>query len=435
MAPPESCAEMTAVLGVILGGGRGTRLYPLTKDRAKPAMPIGGRYRLVDIPLSNCINSGLRRIYVLTQFNSVSLHRHIHETYKLDAFSGGYVEILAAQQTGVDLNWFEGTADAVRQNRRHLDISDAEQILILSGDQLYRMDFRDLVASHVSAGAEVTVAALPVARQDASGLGILQVDASRRIVNFVEKPQEPAQLDALRCDPEVLQAHGIEPRGREHLASMGIYLFEKGVLFDLLAHEQFIDFGREVFPHAIGERRVHAHLFDGYWQDIGTMRSFYETNLSLTDLVPPFDLYDSRAQIFTRPRFLPPTKIQKATIENSILAEGAIVDSAEIRHAIIGLRTVVREGAVIRDSILMGADYYEDDPSHRRDISPGMPPLGIGRGTRIRNAIIDKNARIGESCVIENARGVTEAETESYTIRDGIVVVPRKAVLPPGTVI
>ena len=422
-------------LAVILGGGRGTRLSPLTSERCKPAVPLGGRYRLIDIPVSNCINSGLREIFVVTQFNSVSLHRHLNETYKMDVFSRGYVEILAAQQTPVDMGWFEGTADAVRKCERHLDRSHIERILILSGDQLYRMDYRDMIRRHVRSGAEASVAALPVPRAKATGLGILQVDAAGRIVSFAEKPEDEATLDALTCDPAMFHEHGVEPKDRTHLASMGIYLFEKEALFRLLGQSHMIDFGREVFPFAISESRVHAYLFDGYWRDIGTIRAFYEANLALTDWEPPFNLYEPGGQIFTHARFLPPAKLNRARIECSIVAEGSIVDEAVIDHSIVGLRSVVRRGVTIRDTIIMGADYYDWDGGRFSGVPGDAPPLGIGEGTRVRGAIVDKNARIGPNCVIENAKGVEEAEGENYVIREGIVVIPRSAVLPEGTVI
>lgn len=421
------------ILAVILGGGRGTRLFPLTQVRCKPAVPLGGRYRLIDIPVSNCINSNLRQVFILTQFNSASLHSHVNSTYQMDVFTGGFVEILAAQQTEVDMSWFEGTADAVRKCRRHLDQEDIERILILSGDQLYRMDFGELVQTHFDSGADATVAAMPVKKEETPSLGTLRVDHTGRIVRFAEKPQDPELQDSLASDPRIFDTHGIAPRGRSHLASMGIYLFEKEVLFDLLDHEEFIDFGHEVFPFAIDKHRVQAHLFDGYWADIGTIGSFYEANLALTDWDPPFNLYEPNAQIFTHARFLPPAKVNAAKITQSIVAEGSIIDDAEIGHSIVGLRTTVRRGVRLQDSIVMGADYYEWERPRRA--ARGMPPLGIGEGTQIRGAIVDKGVRIGPNCVIENARGVEREDGEHYLIRDGVVVIPKKAVIPAGTVI
>ena len=421
------------ILAVILGGGRGTRLFPLTQVRCKPAVPLGGRYRLIDIPVSNCINSNLRQVFIMTQFNSASLHSHVNSTYQMDVFSGGFVEILAAQQTEVDMSWFEGTADAVRKCRRHLDQEDIEQILILSGDQLYRMDFGELAQTHFEAGADATVAAMPVTIEETPRLGTLQVDGAGRIVRFAEKPQEPELQQSMASDPRVFDAHGIAPRGHTHLASMGIYLFQKEVLFDLLDHERFIDFGHEVFPFAIENHHVQAHLFDGYWADIGTIRSFYEANLELTDWDPAFNLYEPDGQIFTHARFLPPAKVNAARITRSIVAEGSIIDDAEIDHSIVGLRTMVRRGVRLQDSIVMGGDYYEWErpkPAER-----GLPPLGIGEGTRIRGAIVDKGVRIGPNCVIENSRGVETEDGECYVIRDGVVVIPKKAVIPAGTVI
>ena len=435
MSPPNTGYRSEGVLAVILGGGRGRRLSPLTRERCKPAVPIGGRYRLIDIPVSNCINSGLTHIFVLTQFNSVSLHRHLNETYKMDVFNRGFVEILAAQQTEVDMSWFEGTADAVRKCRRHLDTADVDRILILSGDQLYRMDFRDMISAHRQAGAEATVAAVPVPESRASGLGLLRIDDTGRILQFAEKPRDPAVIASVACEPALLEAGGIRPGNRTHLASMGIYLFEKSVLFELLDQEHMVDFGGEVFPHAIAKRNVHAHLFDGYWRDIGTIRSFYDANLAMADWRPEFNLYEPGAQIFTHPRFLPPAKVNSATIERSIIAEGSIVDDARIDHSIIGLRTVVRGGVAIRDSIIMGADHYDWDSPQRREVPAGAPLLGVGPNTRIRGAIVDKNARIGPGCVIENVRNVKNEEGDNYVISEGIVVIPRGAVLPPGTII
>ncbi len=425
---------MKNVVTLILGGGQGTRLYPLTRFRSKPAVPVAGKYRLIDIPLSNCIASGLKRIYVLTQFNSVSLHRHIRSTYYFDAFTRGFVEILAAQQTLASADWYQGTADAVRQNLRYLEQPDIDYVLVLSGDQLYRMDFRRMIASHQESGADVSIAAVPVSSEQAPDLGIMRLDDTGRVVGFLEKPQTPEELDHVRTDPAWIEAQGVPSRGRDCLASMGIYLFNRDTLVDVLRKTDYQDFGKEVFPASIRARHVHVHLFDGYWEDIGTIKSFFEANLSLATTAPPFAFSAPNAPIYSHPRFLPPTRVDGATIRGSLLADGCqIAEGAVIENSIIGLRCLVDRDVVIRNSILMGNDFYEDPDDRAEDVQNGRPPLGVGPGTRIEDAIVDKNCRIGRDVRIVNTEGVESTEESDYgMIRDGIVVVPKATTLPDG---
>ena len=416
------------VITLVLGGGRGTRLYPLTRYRAKPAVPLAGKYRLIDIPLSNCINSGLQRIYVLTQFLSVSLHRHIRQTYRFDAFSGGFVELLAAQQTmdaGVD--WYQGTADAVRKNRRYLDQPGVDLVLILSGDQLYRMDFREMIRTHREAHADVTIAALPVMREEAGALGVMRVDATGRVVGFLEKPQTDAEIDLVRTDAQWIADRGIEPGGRDCLASMGIYLFDRDFLVDVLEKTDYQDFGKEVFPAAVRARHVEAHLFDDYWEDIGTIGAFYEANLNLVRDNPPFELNLTGSPVYSRPRFLPPTRIDGAQIRRSLIADGCHIGrGVTIENSIIGLRCRIDDGAVIRDSIVMGSDDYRTDPQ-----SP-VAATGIGAGAVIERAILDKNCCIGEHAQIVNAEKIEQCDSGGCVIREQIPIVLKDAVIPPG---
>jgi glucose-1-phosphate adenylyltransferase len=419
------------VVAVIMGGGAGTRLFPLTKDRSKPAVPLGGKYRLVDIPISNCINSDCRRIFVLTQFNSSSLHRHIQDAYRFDVFAPGFVEILAAQQTPDRTDWYQGTADAVRQNLKHLNDYPHKLVLILSGDQLYRMDFRAVLEQHLATGADATVATIPVERDAASALGIMQVANDRRITRFVEKPREPAVLDSLGVDWNALGSSltGVSPDAL--LASMGIYVFNREILAEALAGPE-ADFGKHIIPSLIGTKRVFAYLYQGYWEDVGTIRSFYEANLDLCEPLPKFNFYDATAPIFTHARYLPGTKIIKSMIERSLIADGCVINDAVIEHSLIGARSRVQSGAVIRDSLIMGQDYY-DTPD--RDQPPGAPPMGIGHGTTIERAIVDKNARIGDGVRISPDGKVGEVDGPNFHVRDGIVIIPKNAIVPSGTVI
>jgi len=413
-----------------MGGGAGTRLFPLTKDRAKPAVPLGGKYRLVDIPISNCINSDLRRIFVLTQFNSSSLHRHIQESYRFDQFSPGFVEILAAQQTPESVAWYQGTADAVRQNLIHLANYPYRLALILSGDQLYRMNFRALIARHVATDAEVTIATLPVRPETARAFGIMQVASDGRIIRFVEKPSEPDVLASLRVEWAALgdTEQPVEPDCL--LASMGIYLFEREVLRDALDGAE-ADFGKHVIPQLIASRRVFAYLHQGYWEDIGTIRAFYEANLDLCEPLPRFNFYDATAPVFSHARYLPPTKVIKSRVERSVIADGCIINDASIEHSLIGVRSRIEAGATIRDSLLMGNDYYETPERARH----GAPAMGIGHGTIIERTIVDKNARIGSGVRITPDEKPAELDGRNFYVRDGIVVIPKNAVIPDGTII
>ena len=426
---------MKSMVALVLGGGRGTRLLPLTKYRSKPAVPLAGKYRLIDIPLSNCLNSDVNRIYVLTQFLSVSLHRHIRGTYRFDQFNGGFVEILAAQQTmdeGTD--WYEGTADAVRKNLRYLEQPWIEHVLILSGDQLYRMDYRDMLKTHIETKADVSIATLPVHRRDASALGIMRIDHSGRVEGFLEKPKTDAEVDLVKMDPAWIDAQGIPSQGRELLASMGIYLFNRQALVDVLQKTNYRDFGREVFPAVMRSRRVQVHLFDGYWEDIGTIKSFYEANLALTRSDPPFELFEGACPIYTRARFLPPTHFAGATVRNSLIADGSTIASgATIENSIVGLRCRIGRNVTIRNSVLMGADEYETSAELELASRRGLPPVGIGENSLIDGAIIDKNVRIGRNVEVLNTSGCDAADvTDSCLIRDGVVVVEKAAVLPDG---
>lgn len=426
--------NISNVLSIILGGGQGTRLFPLTMERSKPAVPLGGKYRLVDIPISNCLNSGYKRIYLLTQFNSASLHRHISQSYKFDHFSGGFVEILAAEQTFTDTSWYQGTADAVRKNLMHFLNANFEYALILSGDQLYRMDFREIITEHIENQAEITIATIPVDRANAQSLGILHINEERRITRFVEKPKEPAVLDSLRLPQEWYPKLGIEGDSESFLASMGIYVFNRDILLKLLDNT-FTDFGKHIIPAAIETNRVFSHIFQGYWEDIGTIRSFFEANLNLATELPRFNFFDMSAPIFTRPRFLPGSKINGAEIDHAIVSDGCIINHARINHSIVGIRSLVDIGSYLYRTILLGCDYFESDDSIRQNESAGRPRIGIGKNTRIENAIIDKNARIGDNCVITPAGKPENLDHPLYYIRDGIVMIPKNGIIPHGTII
>lgn len=421
------------VLAVILGGGQGSRLFPLTKDRAKPAVPLGGKYRLVDIPISNCINSGLLRIFLLTQFNSASLHRHISQSYKFDHFSAGFVEILAAEQTLHDANWYQGTADAVRKNLMHFQTNPFDYMLILSGDQLYRMDYRTILGQHVTTGADVTVATLPVKRHAVSGFGILRVDGTNRITEFVEKPKDPAVQDRFVVPREAYAQFRIEDPGEVFLASMGIYVFNRDALFELLG-EKNRDFGSHVIPAALSTHKVRAYVFQGAWEDIGTIRNFFDCNLELTAPLPRFNMFDLTAPVFTRPRFLPASKINGGQISHTLLSDGCIIEDAFISDSVLGLRTIVRRGTQLHRVIAMGNDFYEPDEARRIVEAKGLPGLGIGENTRIENAIVDKNSRIGNRCFI-SPRDRKDEDHETFYIRDGIIIIPKNAVIPHDTIV
>ena len=422
------------VLCVIMGGGEGKRLFPLTKDRAKPAVPLAGKYRLVDIPISNCINSGFRRVYILTQFNSASLHSHISRTYKFDQFTTGFVEILAAQQTPTNTSWYEGTADAVRKNLIHFLSHDFDYLVILSGDQLYRMDFRPLIAQHKETEADITVATIPVNRAAAQSLGILQIAGDLRITRFVEKPKDAAVLDSLKLTPEMQAQLEIKDGGELFLASMGIYVFNRKLICELLDNS-LSDFGKHIIPQSIPARRVFSYVFQGYWEDVGTIRSFFEANLDLVTELPRFNFFDMNAPVFSRPRFLPGSKINSAQIDHAVISDGCIINHARITHTIVGLRTFVETGTELNRVVILGSDFYESKESVERHEREGKPRMGIGAQCKIENAIIDKNARIGNNVTISPAGKPEHVDHELYFIRDGIVIIPKGAIIPHGTVI
>jgi len=423
---------MTHVLALILGGGRGARLYPLTHLRAKPAVPIAGKYRLIDVPISNCLHADIRRIYVLTQFNSASLNRHIAETYRMDMFSRGFVEILAAEQTPDNPNWFQGTADAVRQAARHFAYHDAEYYLILAGDHLYRMDYSAMLEEHVERRADITIAAQPVTPEDAPGMGIFRFDADGQIVGFEEKPTPERLSDIGSSAPS--GARFMRPAAdKPFVASMGIYIFTRDVLLESLERHAGVDFGHEIIPAALGTRRVNAYLFRDYWQDVGTVESFYDANIMLTRPRAPFNFYDPRRPVFTRPRFLPGSRLNGCTVDQAVVAEGCYVDHSTVRQSIVGIRTRIGRGCRIDRSVLLGADFYEND-----DDAPayegGGPDLGIGADSVLDRVIVDKNARIGAGVRLTNEAGVQNADGNGYFIRNGIIIVPKWGVVSAGTV-
>jgi glucose-1-phosphate adenylyltransferase len=427
-------ADPARALTIILGGGQGARLFPLTRERAKPAVPLAGKYRLVDIPISNSINSGMRRIYLLTQFLSASLHRHVYGSFKFDHFSRGFVEILAAEQSRTDTSWYQGTADAVRKNLIHFRNVDFDWALILSGDQLYRMDFRNLLEQHVASSADLTVSTVLVRRDAARSLGIVQMDAEHRVVRCVEKPQEPELLDSLVLDRGSYDRLGIEGDQEHFLASMGIYLFNREVLFHLLDND-LADFGKHIIPAAIHSQRVFSYVFQGYWEDIGTIRSFFEANLNLTSDLPRFNFFDMTAPIYTRPRFVPACKINGASIDHAIISEGCIISHCHISNSVIGVRSLLDIGSHVTRTVVMGADYYESQDALATNAAANRPRIGIGKNTRIDEAIIDKNARIGDNCAITPHGKPETVDHPLYHIRDGIVIIPKDTVVPNGTVI
>jgi len=426
------------VLAIILGGGAGTRLYPLTKLRAKPAVPVAGKYRLIDIPVSNCINSEIFKIYVLTQFNSASLNRHIARTYNFSGFSEGFVEVLAAQQTPENPNWFQGTADAVRQYLWMLQEWDVDEFLILSGDHLYRMDYRLFIQRHRETNADITLSVIPIDDRRASDFGLMKIDNSGRVIDFSEKPKGEA-LTKMRVDTTVLGLTPEQAASQPYIASMGIYVFKKDVLIKLLKEAlERTDFGKEIIPDAAKDHNVQAYLFDDYWEDIGTIEAFYNANLALTQQpMPPFSFYDEEAPIYTRARYLPPTKLLDCHVTESIIGEGCILKNCRIQHSVLGVRSRIETGCMIEESLLMGADFYQASVERQCSIDKGDIPVGIGPDTIIRRAIIDKNARIGHDVKIINKDNVQEADRESqgFYIRSGIVVVLKNAVITDGTII
>jgi glucose-1-phosphate adenylyltransferase len=417
---------MNNVIAVILGGGRGSRLFPLTLDRSKPAVPIGGKYRLIDIPISNCLNSDVRRMFVLTQYNSESLNKHIGLTYKFDLFTSGFVNILAAEQTEESGEWFQGTADAVRQSLRHMKNHRFKEVLILSGDQLYQMDYRKFIDSHRRQMADVTVAVTPVTAAQASSFGILKVNGQGRIVHFDEKPPQERLANLVSDIPGV---------GPTFLASMGIYAFSRETLERSVKDPALVDFGRHVIPKAVPEMRVQAYVYRGYWEDVGTIRSFFDANLALCQPVPPFDFYDVTRPVYTHPRFLPASKLERCSIDGALISEGCIVVDSEIRRSVLGIRSFIGRGSQVHDSLIMGADYYESAEEKERAAGQGKPPVGIGEDAVIHGAIVDKNARIGRGVHILNEAKAVEADGDGFHIREGIVIVPKNCVIRDGTVI
>jgi glucose-1-phosphate adenylyltransferase len=425
------------LLAVILGGGAGNRLFPLTQQRSKPAVPLGGKYRLVDIALSNCINSDILRTFVLTQFNSASLNRHIAQTYRFSQFSNGFVEIIAAEQTPESPQWFQGTADAVRQVLPHIRDLGIDTLLILSGDHLYRMDYREFLERHYQSNADVTVSVIPCEARSASEFGLLKTDDTGRIVEFKEKPKGE-ELLSMQVDTTQLGLDAKEAPRRPFLASMGIYVFKYPQLEHLLAEDSAgVDFGKHIIPAAIRSRHVQAHMFDGYWEDIGTIGAFYRANLDLTSKIPKFNLFDAEAPVFTRARYLPPSKIEESQIDDSIISDGCIINGAKITNSVVGVRSRISKGVQIDASYIMGADFYQTLEDMRTDLSKNLPRLGIGEGTVIKRAIIDKNTRIGKNARLLNEAGVVEADgpNSSYFIRDSIIIVPKNAVIADGTII
>lgn len=425
---------MTKIVTIILAGGQGKRLYPLTKMRSKPAVPIAGRFRLIDIPISNCIHSGLRKIFILTQYSSESLHRHIFLTYRFDTFTKDFVTILSAQQTLESPDWYQGTADAVRQNLRFLR-TEGDLVLVLSGDHLYRMDYRKFIQFHLDKQADVSIAVYPIFSSQAQEFGVMKVDNQSRIAAFLEKPKDPDQIESMRVPEEVFHQFQIDAAGRTHLASMGVYIFNWEVLKNLLENSIHEDFGREVIPSSIDQYNVSGYFFNDYWEDIGTIRNFFDVHMNLTQPLPRFNFYDEQKPIFSHARFLPGSKILSSQVQNSILCEGSIINNSKISHAIIGIRSRIGSDCSIKRSVLMGADFFESKEEHDRNLEKNIPRMGIGDNCEIQNAIVDKNARIGKGVKLVNARKMDEETQEEYVIRDGIIVIPKNAVIPDGTVI
>jgi glucose-1-phosphate adenylyltransferase len=428
---------MHDILCMILGGGKGSRLYPLTKLRSKPAVPVAGKYRLIDIPISNCINSGLNRIYVLTQYLSVSLHRHIANTYKFDPFGRGFVEVLAAQQTEESTDWYQGTADAVRQQIRYVLEDPCKEIMILSGDQLYRMDFKHVIRTHREHDADATIAVLPVPEDQVSGLGIMKVDEGGRVTGFVEKPRTPELLKDVFTPASWMERRNVKSNGRHYLASMGIYLFKQQALLDLLNAPPLVtDFGREVFPRAIKTHHVQAHLFDGYWEDLGTIKAYHEASIALAGRNPPFDFHTPDGVIYTRMRFLPASRIGAASLADCLVSDGCVIGPGTIiERSIVGVRSRIGKNVQMRDTVVIGADRFETNAEREANARNGIPDLTIGENTVIERAILDKDCRIGKNVRIVNHKNAVDDEKPNYVIREGIVVIPRGEIVPDGTVI
>ena len=424
---------MGRTIAVVLGGGRGTRLFPLTEARAKPAVPLGAKYRLIDIPISNSINSGLREIYVLTQFNSASLNAHLAKTYRFDPFTTGFVEVLAAEQTDKSGDWYQGTADAVRQMLHHMDREGVEEMVILSGDHLYRMDYRPLIARHRETEADVTVSVIPMTREGCDGFGVLAANANGFVTRFKEKPKADEDISDLMAPPGLRRAWKLD--NRPYLASMGVYVFRMDALREILANPKMVDFGKDILPSMRHTHRVGAYLFDGYWEDIGTIKAFYEANLMLCEKDPPFKFYDERAPMFTSPLFLPPTLLWKCELDRTVVAEGCVIQGAKVAKSIIGLRSYIGSSTEISDSIIMGADYYQYETKRADLLASGRVPIGIGSNCRIHRAIIDKNAAIGDNVVIQGDPNRPDSNHQGWYVRDGIVCVAKNATIPSGSVL
>ncbi len=425
---------MVKLTAIILGGGQGSRLYPLTKVRSKPAVPIGGKFRLIDIPISNCLHSGIRDIFILTQFNTESLHRHIYDTYRFDNFSQGSVRILAAQQTAQNKDWYQGTADAVRKNLNFFHSAN-EHIIILSGDHLYRMDYRSFLLHHMDSNADISIAVKPIFEHEASEFGVLKTDDDGVITDFFEKPKTKDELEKYRISPEVFKRFNMSQDGHSHIASMGIYIFKKDVLMELLSNNDMGDFGREIIPGSLKSNLVSAYFFNGYWEDIGTVQAFFNAHMDFTRAVPHFNFYDEDYPIYTRPRYLPPSKVNQCQINHSIIGEGSILLGSIIEDAVVGIRSYIDEGTFIQRSIIMGNAHYNTIEERRRNNSKGIPNLGIGKNCIIRNAIIDMDCSIGNNVQLINKDNVQDKQEESYTISNGIIIIPKGTVIPDNTII
>ncbi|MFZ5805977.1 MAG: glucose-1-phosphate adenylyltransferase [Verrucomicrobiota bacterium] len=433
---PGISIDVNDVIAVILGGGEGTRLFPLTKERSKPAVPLGCKYRFVDIPLSMSINSGIKRIFLLTQYLSSSLHRHIQQSYSFDHYAPqGFIEILAAQKNRSGHDWYLGTADAVRQNVIHFDNHRYEHVLILSGDQLYRMDYRDILNFHAQSGADITVATIPVIREPAKSFGIMHIDEKQRIIHFVEKPKEDSLLDTLRLPATTLAQLGKHEEDDLFLASMGIYVFNQEVLKKALENEDIQDFGKHIIPSLISSHKVCAYIHEGYWEDIGTIRAYYEANLNLTDPIPKFNFYDTSSPIYTHARYLPASKVNRAHISRAVFSDGCIVTNADIIHSLVGLRTRIESGVIIKDSIILGSDFFETLRDREENLRLGRPHLGIGENSFVEGCIVDKNPRIGKNVIIRSEGKTQDEDHPLYHVRDGIVIIPKNTTIPDGTVI
>jgi glucose-1-phosphate adenylyltransferase len=423
------------VLAVIMGGGRGSRLSPLTLERCKPAVPLAGKYRLVDIPISNCLNSDLNRIFILTQFQTASLHRHVQNTFHFDPFDGGFVDILSAEQTEKSTDWYQGTADAVRRNLVHFRSFPHDLVLILSGDQLYRMDYRKIIEEHTANNADVTMAAVPFPVSKVSGLGLIQVKDDLSVERFVEKPTDSAVIAGLTLSPSLESRLSVPCGEKRCLASMGIYVFNRSVLSEVLEGSE-PDFGKEIIPGLLGKKRLFTHIFEGYWEDIGTVRAFFDANLALAQPLPPFDFFDALEPIYTQNRYLPASKLNKCAIDHVVIGDGSIITDSKLHHCVVGVRSFIGEGSSLEDTVVMGADFYETREQLKFDMAAGIPRVGVGARCRIKGAIVDKNARIGEGCTL-----VAEGKADgtyvdgAVIIRDGVLVVPKGAVIPAGTTV